>query len=167
MAHLKLLYEFEFRELKQELRGRRLKVYGNKETLQKRLREDMLEEKEDSDTYLFEVEPDLLEQLASSTQQLITSTRIMQERMAAMQEEITSNSKTDQVNVCSVSKHVAEKRLQVESGLRRLDPTDACPDSKTSERSPDGDHKNPMKSDEAVEGHLQAERYKPGPDPTD
>ncbi|KAK0043377.1 hypothetical protein Bpfe_027196 [Biomphalaria pfeifferi] len=36
---------------------------------------------------------------------------------AAVPDMSTSNSKTDQVNVCSASKHVAEERLQVESGL--------------------------------------------------
>uniref|UniRef100_A0A2C9L9Z6 SAP domain-containing protein n=1 Tax=Biomphalaria glabrata TaxID=6526 RepID=A0A2C9L9Z6_BIOGL len=131
MARLKLLYELEFGELKQELRERGLKACGNKETLQARIREDILEEKEDPDTYLFEVEPDLLEQITSSMHQQITSTSIMQEQMAAMQgqmaamqEEIT-RSKQEQMSAVREEVRATSTMLnmlneQICSGLEQM-----------------------------------------------
>ncbi|XP_013096099.2 uncharacterized protein LOC106079477 isoform X2 [Biomphalaria glabrata] len=135
MARLKLLYELEFRELKQELRDRDLKTSGNKETLQARLRDDILEEKEDPDTYLFEVEPNLLEQINSKLDAMNTKIAAMNQRIPAVEERIINS--------------------------------DVRSDAKTRERSLGGDHEDPLKPDEAVERHMQVERYQPGPNLTD
>uniref|UniRef100_A0A2C9LY68 SAP domain-containing protein n=1 Tax=Biomphalaria glabrata TaxID=6526 RepID=A0A2C9LY68_BIOGL len=109
MATTKTLDQLLVKELRQELRNRDLKTSGNKETLQARLREELMKEKEDPDTYLFEVEPDLLEQITSSMQQQITSTSIMQEQMAAMQGQI-ANSKQEQM--AAMQGHIASSKQE-------------------------------------------------------
>ncbi|XP_055885376.1 uncharacterized protein LOC129926281 [Biomphalaria glabrata] len=95
MATTKTLDQLLLKELRRELRNRDLKMSGNKETLQARLREDLVKEKEDPDTYLFEVEPDLQEQMAA-----------MQGHMAAMQGQIVS----------SIQEQMAAMREQMNSG---------------------------------------------------
>uniref|UniRef100_A0A2C9LUW5 SAP domain-containing protein n=1 Tax=Biomphalaria glabrata TaxID=6526 RepID=A0A2C9LUW5_BIOGL len=112
MATTKTLDQLLVKELKEELRGRDLKTSGNKETLQACLREELVKEKEDLDTYLFEVEPDLLEQITSSIQQQITSTSIMQEQMAAMQGQIASSKQ--------------EQMAAMNSGLENTNYKDRC-----------------------------------------
>ncbi|XP_055862376.1 uncharacterized protein LOC129922068 [Biomphalaria glabrata] len=71
MARLKLLYEFEMKELRRDFCDRGLKAIGKKETLQARLREELIEEGEEPNTYLFKVEPDVRELLITFQEQML------------------------------------------------------------------------------------------------
>ncbi|XP_055887154.1 uncharacterized protein LOC129926521 [Biomphalaria glabrata] len=61
MAALKRLDQLSVRELRKELRNRYEIIGGTKEVLTARLRQALIDEDEDPDTYLFEIEPEIYE----------------------------------------------------------------------------------------------------------
>ncbi|XP_055875755.1 uncharacterized protein LOC129924536 [Biomphalaria glabrata] len=72
MASVKLLDELNLKELKQELKWRGLKYYErNNETLKERLRQALVDEEEDPNTFLFELEPDVVELLITFKKQML------------------------------------------------------------------------------------------------
>ncbi|XP_055873879.1 uncharacterized protein LOC129924094 [Biomphalaria glabrata] len=135
MAPMKTLDQLLVNELKRELRDRGLKTSGNKETLQARLREDLVEDEADPDTYLFKVEPDIEELLSSmlgNTNSKIdamdtkvdakidvmasgikTELLAMNQRLHAVEERITTIDEQMNQRVDAVEKAIEEMKTQV------------------------------------------------------
>ncbi|XP_055899136.1 uncharacterized protein LOC129928531 [Biomphalaria glabrata] len=61
MTYLKLLHQLSIKEIRQELRDRGLKSLGSRETLTARLRQALINEEEDPETYTFEIELGIVE----------------------------------------------------------------------------------------------------------
>ncbi|XP_055895323.1 uncharacterized protein LOC129927826 [Biomphalaria glabrata] len=163
MARLKLLYELELKELKRELRDRGLKTSGNKETLQARLREDIMEEEEDPDTYLFQVEPDMEELLSSMLGNINSKIDAMDTKVDAKIDVIVSGIKTELLALNQRIPAVEERITNTDPGLH---PKDVGPAAKTGDESPDGVEENPRKPDVEVDGHLHDKSHRPGLKPT-
>ncbi|XP_055890394.1 uncharacterized protein LOC129927167 [Biomphalaria glabrata] len=134
MATTKTLDQLLVNELRRELRERGLKTSGNKETLQARLREDLVEEEADPDTYLFEVLPDMgavLEKISSRQEQMgavlenmdtkidamesgiKTELLAMNHRIQAVEERITTIDEQVNQRVDAVEKAIEEMKTQV------------------------------------------------------
>uniref|UniRef100_A0A2C9JKH0 SAP domain-containing protein n=1 Tax=Biomphalaria glabrata TaxID=6526 RepID=A0A2C9JKH0_BIOGL len=76
---------------RQELRGRELKVSGNREALMRRLRQSMIEEEQDPKTYEFEIEPTMMELWNMIQEQGKTNTDIgnsIKEDMKSLKDEL-------------------------------------------------------------------------------
>ncbi|KAK0056207.1 SAFB-like transcription modulator [Biomphalaria pfeifferi] len=72
MTTLRKLDELSYKQLKEELRIRELKIVGAKEKIRASLRQDLVDEGEDPETNLFEVEPNIGEVLHIWLRELCT-----------------------------------------------------------------------------------------------
>ncbi|KAK0059715.1 E3 ubiquitin-protein ligase makorin-1 [Biomphalaria pfeifferi] len=65
MTTLRKLDELSCKQLKEELRARELRIFCDKEKMRASLRQNLVDEGKDSETYLFEVEPDIREVMSA------------------------------------------------------------------------------------------------------
>uniref|UniRef100_A0A2C9LW08 SAP domain-containing protein n=1 Tax=Biomphalaria glabrata TaxID=6526 RepID=A0A2C9LW08_BIOGL len=153
---MKQLDQLLIKELKQEFRYRGLKLGGSKETLTARLRQALIEEEEDPDSYQFEVGPDITE-LLSKMQEKMELLGKMQEKMdtldivirtmqdkidtldsgirtelVSVNQKITTMEVTMNQRVDVVEKDIEELKVQVREGLSK------APVSNTGSMLPEG-----------------------------
>ncbi|KAK0070405.1 E3 ubiquitin-protein ligase makorin-1 [Biomphalaria pfeifferi] len=65
MKTLRKLDELSCKQLKEELRARELRIFCDKENMRASLRQNLVDEREDAETYLFEGEPDIREVMSA------------------------------------------------------------------------------------------------------
>ncbi|XP_055862755.1 scaffold attachment factor B2-like [Biomphalaria glabrata] len=80
MASMKTLEQLLVKELKRELRERGLTLGGNRDALATRLRQALLDEDEDPDTYLFELKPDVVELMIAMQVQMNSGQKNIKEK---------------------------------------------------------------------------------------
>ncbi|XP_055873603.1 scaffold attachment factor B2-like [Biomphalaria glabrata] len=81
MASTKTLGQLSLIELRRELRCRELKVSGNKEALMERLKQSIIDDEQDPDTYLFEIEPDTGEIWKSMKEQIKEDLKLVKDEL--------------------------------------------------------------------------------------
>lgn len=122
MASTKTLEQLLVKELKRELRERGLTLGGNRDALAARLRQALLDEDDDPETYLFEIEPDVVELLGAKIDKMDSGIKTelvtMNQRIHAMEETINQRINTidEQMKqrVDAVEKAIEEIRTQVQ-----------------------------------------------------
>ncbi|XP_055878343.1 uncharacterized protein LOC129924919 [Biomphalaria glabrata] len=81
MASTKTLGQLSLIEHRRELRCRELKVSGNKEALMERLKQSIIDDEQDPDTYLFEIEPDTAEIWKSMKEQIKEDLKLVKDEL--------------------------------------------------------------------------------------
>ncbi|XP_055860851.1 uncharacterized protein LOC106063792 [Biomphalaria glabrata] len=174
MASVKLLDELNLKELKQELKWRGLKYYErNNETLKERLRQALVDEEEDPNTYLFELEPDVVELLITFQKQMLAGFQNVingdsqKETGEETREETETNSSTNAfaTDVHDVSASISQiEQDNVVSYLKPVaeDIKDICQSVSADERNSNPDGYTQMLGKNFVCRALQGERQLQG-----